>query len=427
MCRKGKKTFMEENQIGKFDRPDLALSKGRLATNETGPRRWEDHVLQSQRLETLGTLVGGIAHDFNNILNVISGHVSLMERWREDPERFAKSFDAVKKATDRGAQTARQLLTFTRKVEVVTERVKIGEVIEELTGLLKEIFPEKIRFSIQIDSDIPVIRADSNRIHQALLNLCLNARDAMPDAGTIEITAKCVGRGVIDARFRGAEADRYVQIEVSDSGSGIKKEALGHIFEPFFTTKRDGHGTGLGLSVVDWIMKAHNGFVGVESRVGTGTAFSLYFPVLPQTTGVLSEEDKTAEAPGGAGEVILAIEDEEPLRDFLKTILEESGYKVLLASDGSEGLRIYMEHLSRIDLVLLDMGLPKMSGSEVLAKLMILNPRVRVISASGYVQPEVKAQAYEVGAIDFMPKPYLAEELLAKIHWALKALPQNPT
>ncbi|MCL5268206.1 MAG: ATP-binding protein [Bacteroidetes bacterium] len=418
---------MKENPVGKFDHPDHPPSEGRPMADETGQRHWEDQLLQSQRLEALGTLVGGIAHDFNNILNVITGHVSLMERWRENPERFAKSFDAVKKATDRGAQTARQLLTFSRKAEVVTEHVKIGDVIEELTDLLREIFPEKIHFSIKIEPDIPIILADSNRIHQALLNLCMNARDAMPLSGTIAISAKGIGRAALNGRFRGAEADRYVQVEVSDSGSGIKKEELGHIFEPFFTTKRNGRGTGLGLSVVDWIMKAHNGFVDVESRVGTGTVFSLYFPVLPQTAGVLSGEKDRVESPKGGGEVILAIEDEEPLRDFLKTILEESGYRVLLASDGTEGLQTYMEHLNDIALVLLDMGLPEMSGAEVLAKLVLLNPQVRVISASGYVQPEVKADAFETGALDFLPKPYLVDELLMRVHRALRADAETTT
>lgn len=413
--------YVKESTVVKFEPSESPTQASRHLANETSGRQLEEQLLQSQRLEALGTLVGGIAHDFNNILNVISGHVSLMERWRENPERFKKSFEAVNKATKRGAQTARQLLTSSRKVEVVTEQVRIGDVIEELVRLLREIFPEKIVFNMEIENNIPIIPADSNRIHQALLNLCMNASDAIQKDGTISIVAKNVGRGVLKERFREIESDQYVQVKVSDSGSGIDKETLSHIFEPFFTTKKDGRGTGLGLWVVNWIIKAHNGFIDVESKVGHGTTFSLYFPILPQILDAVPEEKKKIELPKGHGEVILAIEDEEPLREFLKAILEESGYKVLLASDGTEGLEAYTDHQNEIDLVLLDMGLPELSGAEVLARLVLLNPHVKVISSSGYVQPEVRADAFEIGALEFLPKPYLPEELLVTVNRILQA------
>ncbi len=421
MCPARKKVYVKEETPGALGPAGTAASGAGRNAYEPFEGVLEQQLLQSQRLEALGTLVGGIAHDFNNILNVITGHVSLMERWRENPEKFAKSFDAVKKATDRGARTARQLLSFSRKAEVVTEQVRIDELVKELAALLKEIFPEKIHFSVDLEHDIPTIQGDSNRIYQALLNLCMNARDAMPDSGRIVISARSVGRAALDRRYSGLAADRYVQVVVSDSGSGMSGETLAHIFEPFFTTKEGGHGTGLGLSVVDWIMKTHNGFVGVESRVGTGTEFSLFFPVLPQSEQSIVEKKKEAELPHGSGELILAIEDEEPLRDFLKAILEESGYRVLVASDGTEGLKTYTKHSREIDLVLLDMGLPEVSGSEVLAELVLLNPSVRVISASGYVQPEVKTDAFVTGAMDFLPKPYLVDELLTKVQRALRA------
>ncbi len=377
-----------------------------------------EQLLQSQRLEALGTLVGGIAHDFNNILNVITGHASLMEKWRTDPERFTRSFEAVKKASERGASMARQLLTFARKVDITTERVRIDAAIYEIIDLLKETFPEKIVFSVDAEPDIPDIMADSNQIHQALLNLCVNARDAMPKGGTIRITAKKVGPDELSRYFPEIESNHFVQLAVSDSGSGMKQEVLTQIFEPFFTTK-GGLGTGLGLAVVYGIMKAHGGFIDVETGLGQGTTFYLYFPVIQQSP-VMSAPSKTKpETRTGNGERILTIEDEEPLQNFLSTILTENGYNVLLASDGLEGLKIYRQHMKEIDLVLLDMGLPEMSGREVLSDLLLLNPDAAVVSASGYLEPNVEADSLEMGAREFLPKPYRVEELLTKVQRAL--------
>lgn len=417
--REGTVICVMENAAGEFDPSgNLIYIMGHLI-DESSDQKLQEQLIQSQRLETLGTLVGGIAHDFNNILNVISGHTSLMEKWQSNPERFMKSFEAVKKATERGANTAKQLLTFARKVEVVTESVQIGDIIHELVLFLRETFPERIVFNIEIEPNIPLVRADSNQILQVLLNLCLNARDAMLDAGRISIFAKSVGHEELKRSFREVVTNRYVQVKVSDNGSGMDRETINHIFEPFFTTKRGERGTGLGLSVAYGIMKAHNGFVEVESQIGQGTTFSLFFPVYPQIMETLPMDRDIAEFPKGHGEVILAIEDEELLRDFLKTVLEENGYKVLLASDGLEGLRSYREHMNEVNLVLLDMGLPEMGGAEVLAGLEAFNPHVKVISASGYLEPEVKAVAFDTGALDFLPKPYMIGELLIKIHRVL--------
>jgi nitrogen-specific signal transduction histidine kinase/CheY-like chemotaxis protein len=419
MGHEGKKIYVRDSAVGVSNPAVKQASTGAHLSNGGVERQFEEQLFQSQRLEGLGTLVGGIAHDFNNILNVITGHVSLMDRWRTNPERFEKSFEAVKKATERGAGMARQLLTFARKVEVVPEWVDIGDAIEEIVGLLRATFPEKVVFDVRIEPDMPAIPADSNQIHQALLNLCVNARDAMLKGGTISIAAEKIGRRELNDHFPEVVAEQYVMVRVSDTGSGMEDEILAHIFEPFFTTK-GGRGTGLGLAVVYGIMKAHDGFIDVETKVGTGTAFSLYFPIVRRVVESVPEENGGAESPNGHGELILAIEDEEPLRDFLKSILEESGYKVLLASDGMRGLQTYRDHLNEISIVLLDMGLPEMSGTEVLAGLLLLNPRVKVISASGYLEPEVKADAYEIGALDFLAKPYLVEELLMKVHRALQ-------
>lgn len=415
-----KRVHMKEYNDGESRPKGNRDYSGTDRAREGGEHRSEKQLLQSQRLEALGTLVGGIAHDFNNILNVITGHVTLMERWRTDPAKFMKSYEAVKKATERGANTAKQLLTFARKVDLVAERVSIGELIHEIVDLLKETFPENIAFNVTIEPNMPAIPADPNQIHQALLNLCVNARDAMPRGGSIHIDVRKVGLEDLGKHLRATRAERFVALSVSDSGSGMEKETLQHIFEPFFTTK-DGFGTGLGLAVVYGVMKAHNGFIDVKSTAGKGTSFTLYFPVPGQGGGTQPAKKENVNLLTGHGEMILAIEDEEPLKDFLNTILTESGYRVLLASDGLEGLQTYREHAKEIDLVILDMGLPEMSGTEVLSGLLLLNPFAKVISASGYLEPEVKADALDIGALDFLAKPYRVEELLTKVHRALQA------
>ncbi len=420
MSHDGRRIYVKESADGSLNPEDNSRNVSKHLSSEKSERQLEEQLFQSQRLETLGTLVGGIAHDFNNILNVITGHVSLMERWRTDPERFRRSYEAVKKATERGGSIARQLLTFARKVDVTAGPVMVGDVVKEIVTLLKVAFPEKISFNVEIEESIPAITADSNQIHQALVNLCMNARDAMAEGGTISIIARSAAHGHVSRHFLEAKADRYIQLTVSDTGSGMDDKTLHHIFEPFFTTKPEGRGTGLGLSVVYGIIKAHNGFIDVESKVGKGTKFSLYFPVLAFPAKSLAKEVTVMDSPAGKDEVLLVIEDEESLRDFLKMILEESGYRVLAAPDGIRGLQTYRDHMEEIDLVLLDMGLPEMGGGEVLKELVKLNSKVKVIAASGYIEPEVKIDAYEIGASEFLSKPYQTNELLGKVRSVLE-------
>ena len=419
--RDGKKIYVVENAVGEFDAAGSLVSIRGYLVDETNEKRLEGQLYQSQRLETLGTLVGGIAHDFNNILGVIVGHVGLMgDKQRSDPVRFSKSLEAVSKAANRGANIVRQLLTFARKVEIITESVRIGDIIEELVALLKETFPERIVFSVQADQGLSSIHADPNQLHQVLLNLCVNARDAMPGGGTITITASRVDRSILNGRFMEVEAEEYVSLKVSDTGTGMDRETLDHIFEPFFTTKKQGQGTGLGLPVVYGIMKGHHGFIDVESKVGRGTTFSLYFPIPTQIIEAPAAPSGEIEIVRGCGETILVVEDEEPLREFVMTVLGDNGYAVLPAADGAEALEVYRKHRDDVALILLDMGLPKMTGAEVLSELKKIISGVKVIAASGYLEPEIKAGIFEAGASDFLPKPYRVVELLGKITMALK-------
>lgn len=417
--RDGNRVYVIENAFAEFDSAgEIKTIRGYLLDN-TSRRKLEGQLYQSQKLENLGTLVGGIAHDFNNVLAIISGHTSVINRSRFDDERFETSVDAIKKASKRGAHVVKQLLTFARKVDLITESVNVGEIVEEISALCKETFTQKITFEIDVEKGLPTIHADPNQMHQVLLNLCVNARDAMPAGGKISIAASRVSRSMLNGNFTEVEAQEYVLLKIADSGMGMGNETLSHIFEPFFTTKKQGQGTGLGLAVVYGIIKSHHGFIDVRSKPGKGTTFMVYLPVPVMKIEVPEVPREILDAVGGSGQTILVVEDEEPLRDFVESTLRYSGYKVLSSGDGLEAAEIYARHEGEIDLVLLDMGLPKMNGSELLSVLKKLNPDIRVIAASGYLEPELKTEIFQQGAVDFLTKPYMAAEMLKKISQAL--------
>ncbi len=417
----GTRVYVVENAFAEIDLDgNLKTIRGYLL-DDTARRKVEGQLYQSQKLENLGTLVGGIGHDFNNLLAIISGHTSVISRAQFDQERFEASVEAIKKATKRGAHVVRQLLTFARKVDLVTESVNTGEIVDEIVTLCRETFSEKITFSIEIQKGLPTIHADPNQLHQVLLNLCVNARDAMPAGGTINISVSRISQNALNDDFDDVESQEYIQIKVTDTGvgMGMDNETMSHIFEPFFTTKKHGQGTGLGLSVVYGIIKSHHGFIGVKSKPHQGTTFSIYLPIPLQRIEVTDVSPEILETIGGSGETILVVEDEAQIRDFVENTLRYSGYNVLSSSDGLEAAEVFARHESDIDLVLLDMGLPKMSGAELLSILKRLAPDLKVIAASGYLEPELKAEIFDQGAIDFLPKPYMASELLKRISRAL--------
>lgn len=423
----GTRVYVVENAVGEFDPGGKLKNVRGYILDDTNRRKVQGELYQSQKLENLGTLVGGIAHDFNNVLAIISGHTSVINRARFDQERFDASVEAIKKATQRGAHVVKQLLTFARKVDLVTESVKVVDMVDEIIALCRETFGEKITFDVGVENGLPTIHADPNQLHQVLLNLCVNARDAMPNGGTLSITASKVNRGVLNGNFVDVEAQEYILLKVGDTGMGMTSDTLSHIFEPFFTTKKNGQGTGLGLSVVYGIIQSHHGFIDVRSTPGHGTTFSIYLPIPLQKLEDPAAVVETFDDIKGSGETILVVEDEAPLRDFVETTLKDSGYNVLSAADGFEGAEIYARNQKRVDLILMDMGLPKMTGAKLLSVLKKLDPEVRVIAASGYLEPEIKVEIFEQGAVDFLSKPYMASEMLKKINHALNTQPnQDP-
>jgi PAS domain S-box-containing protein len=387
--------------------------------SEEAKKRLEGQLQQAQKLESIGTLASGIAHDFNNILGIILGYSTLLEHLEENPQEFQESVAAITKATQRGASLVKQLLIFARKTEALFETVSINDMIAEISKLLKETFPKTITISTSLQQDLPSIVADASQIHQVLLNLCVNARDAMPKRGTLSISTRTIEGEAISSRFAKATARQYVQIEVADTGIGMDESTRQRIFEPFFTTKGPGKGTGLGLAVVFGIVEHHSGFIDVRSAPGEGTSLSVYLPIPERALEEVQVARTSPEEIPGGTETVLIIEDEETLRELLKAFLVSKGYTVLTAEDGMQGVEMYQSHQKEIAVVLSDMGLPILSGQDVFRKIREINSEAKVIFASGFIDPGTKSEMYSAGLKNFIQKPYMQDEVLTKIRAAI--------
>ncbi len=387
---------------------------------EEAKKNLEAQLQQAQKLESLGRLASGIAHDFNNILGIIIGHSSLLEQLPPSPDNIKRNTGAITKAGQRGAALVKQMLTFARKTDVVFESLRINEIVEEVVSLVRETFPKSITLAVHFEKDLPPIEADATQLHQVLLNLCVNARDAMPDGGTLTISTHRSSGRELSPLFPEANAMEYVGFALSDTGNGMDKVTQERIFEPFFTTKERGKGTGLGLSLVFGIMKSHGGFIDLRTEPGKGATFSCYFPVQPDLRSNNEGTVGTAEAVPGGTETILLVEDEESLRELIGGLLQSKGYTVLKAADGPEALKLYLQHRGVIRLVLSDMGLPGLNGHELYSQLKELDPGLCMIFASGSTEPGLKGQLLAEGVRDFIPKPYHPHELLLAVRKALE-------
>jgi signal transduction histidine kinase len=372
----------------------------------------ERELIQSQKMESLGTLASGIAHDFNNILAIISGYSELGGR-RSLPHQpeLMKCFEAISLASRRGALLVSQLLTFARKTETVFRSVDINAIIAELTMFFSETFPKTIHISTNLEKNAPAIVADLTQLHQVFMNLCVNARDAMPEGGSIAIATLVLENPKVRTKFPKATAQRYLAISISDTGCGMDEGTKGKIFDPFFTTKDPSKGTGLGLALVHSIIENHHGMIDVESGIGIGTAFHLYLPMEAPLADV--EEPKKEiriSPPEGTGTVLL-IEDEALIIDMVQSVLNSEGYKVLIAQDGEEGIAMFARHQKEIVAVLSDLGLPKLRGDEVARRIKKIDPYAEIILISGFFDPGIKANMEKIGVNRFIQKPFTIAEL----------------
>ncbi|MCX6120156.1 MAG: ATP-binding protein [Ignavibacteriales bacterium] len=372
----------------------------------TERKKMEEGLRQMQKLEGLGTLAGGIAHDFNNILGIILAYITSTKQFKDDTKKLDLAVNTIVKAVERGKTLVQQILTFARKTETAFGAVDVNDVVMEIMTMIFETFPKVLTYSQDFDKTIPYINADRSQLHQALLNLCVNARDAMPRSGVLSISTRMVSTASLRNQHPDAVGGSYVCIEVSDSGEGMTEEIQKRIFEPFFTTKGIGKGTGLGLAIVFGIIQTHKGFIDVESELGKGTTFRLYLPVSQVAEPIGENEEATLEEIPGGTETLLVVEDEEALMMSLQIVLVEKGYSVLSAKDGLKALKIYQEKKNDIALVMTDLGLPNISGLEVCQLIKKINPKERIILATGYLDPEVKAKFLKTGIQHFLFKPY---------------------
>lgn len=381
----------------------------------TEKKQLENQFLRMQRMESIGTLAGGIAHDLNNILSPILLSISTIERRTTDPQTL-KMLQVLESSANRGAELIKQVLSFARGVEGEFTIIQIRHIIDEIAKIVNQTFPKSITLKVNVPKNLPAISADATQLHQVLMNLCVNARDAMPNGGLIEIEAETI---VLDEHYiklnLGSKVGEHVVITVSDKGTGIPPAVMERIFEPFFTTKEIGKGTGLGLSTVATIVKSHDGFINVYSEIDKGTTFKIH---LPAQEGVEkgNQKEKT-DVPANNGELILVVDDEDSIRDITKIILEESGYTVITASDGTEAIAMYAMQRSQIALVVTDMMMPFMSGTATIRAIQKMNPKAKFIAVSGLKQSgDIMAQ----DSVEFLHKPYTSEKLLALVAELIK-------
>jgi len=379
-----------------------------LREDITARKLLEDQLRQAQKLESLGTLAGGIAHDFNNLLAIISGYaeLTLLSPGGASPT-VLKNTREIRRAAQRAIGLVRQILTFSRKAEVRFAALDLNQVVGEITALLGETFPRNIAINLALQPGLPHLLADPSQIQQIVLNLCVNARDAMPDGGTITLSTAVVAGPAVPSGVARRQACACLQ--VADTGTGMSPEVRARIFEPFFTTKPVNEGTGLGLAVVYGIVASHEGFIDVESVRGQGSTFRVFLPLAEGPAPFVTAPSAT-EFPSGS-ERILVVDDEAPIRRLVETVLAGKGYQVVGAADGLEAIDLLRDAGRRFDAVLLDLNMPGATGIEVLRIAREVCPETRVLVVTGHLDTDVRSELERLGQHEFLRKPYSLDEL----------------
>ncbi|XZF61855.1 MAG: PAS domain S-box protein [Gloeotrichia echinulata DVL01] len=382
-------------------------------TEITQKKQLEAQLLRSQRLESIGTLAGGIAHDLNNVLAPILMSVELLQMKLRDPQS-QRLLQTLENNVKRGANLLKQVLSFARGIEGKRTIIQVRDLIQEIEQIINQTFPKSIICDIDVPENLWYIYGNTTQLHQVLMNLVVNARDAMPNGGSLKIAVENL---VIDQDYAqmniDAQVGAYIIISVIDTGTGISPEIQERIFEPFFTTKEVGKGSGLGLSTALGIIKNHVGFVNVYSQVDKGTEFKVYLPASVHHT--TASQTSELEAPLGDGKLILVVDDEALIREITKSSLETYNYRVLTASNGVEAVAIYTQYQKQISVVLLDMMMPAMDGTMAIRTLQKINPHVKIVAISGLLSNQNLAEVSGMGVQAFLAKPCTAKELLQTI------------
>jgi PAS domain S-box-containing protein len=386
-----------------------------IETDITEKKKLELQFLRSQRMESLGTLAGGIAHDLNNILSPIMISIQMLSQEVASDE-MRDVLKTLQLCSERGAKLVRQVLSFARGAEGKRVLTDFCKIVEELRAVVIDTFPKNIKFNFIFGAGIPLVAADPTQLHQVLLNLCVNSRDAMPGGGELSIGLSAVNVNEPVAGMNpGTRPEPYVLVTVTDTGDGMPPQVRERIFEPFYTTKEFGKGTGLGLSTVLGIVKSHGGFVNVESVVHKGTTFKVYFPAAKSASSAVAKESRELKAQDGDGRWVLLVDDEESIRKILKKTLESRGFQTLSACNGAEALSLYRQHQQKISLVITDISMPVMDGSALIEALTQMSPSVHIIASSGMSAEARIRDTVNAGRIVFVSKPYSTEVLLGAI------------
>jgi len=388
-------------------------------TDVTERRLLEAQFLRAQRLESIGTLAGGIAHDLNNVLSPLMMAVSILKIEETPPDR-ASLLETIETSGRRGSEMVRQVLAFARGIEGQRLPVNVRHVFKDVEKMLRETLPKNIEQAFSAPPDLWWVTADATQLHQVLMNLCVNARDAMPDGGELRVDAQnLVLDDVYSATMAALKPGPHVLVTVADTGTGMSRETQARVFEPFFTTKDVGKGTGLGLSTVLTIIKSHGGVVDLYSEPGMGTTFKVYLPAETLETDTPADAVPAA-LPEGRGELVLVVDDEDKIRALARKTLERHGYTVMEARHGAEAVALYAQY-RHIAVVLTDIAMPVMDGHAAAIALRSLDPRVLIIASSGHSAGDTHARNAGAPVDPFIAKPYTAEGLLRAIHAVLYA------
>jgi len=416
VMKSARQFFVNLNSTLVFDEKGTSVNARIVARDISERKMMEGAILHAQKIDSIGNLAGGIAHDFNNILAAILGSASIMRRKLTEKSKFYKYVEIIESSARRGSSLTRQLLTFARKTETFVKPVNVNALIEETLHMFERSVTKEITVRTNLTEESVTVSGDDGQIQQALLNLFLNARDAMPNGGTLTVSTNVtIADAHTTSQFSSVRPGPFVVTTVADTGHGISKSIQNRVFEPFFTTKD--HGTGLGLSVVYGVVQNHGGFINLESAVGQGTTFSMY---LPRISGAVRRIDRQRRQrlPHGK-ENILIIEDEVSVSEIARDMLTGLGYNVSTVPDGRAGVELYRTRQAFIDLILLDINMPVMSGKEAFELLRGVNPLVRIIIVTGYGKGIIETSMFPGEVNGFMQKPFQLETLALKVREVL--------